>query len=294
MIDKVVYSFSSKNIPVERVVPDSTVVLRTMDCFSNQIKSSDQLVTSIDFNHINPATGPVFVEGASPGDVLVVEILEVEVDPSGTVTTLPDNGPLFDNVETRTKIIQIQGNKAAFNDISFTINPMIGVIGVAPSDQEIPCGYPGKHGGNMDNHLINKGTTLYFPVQVEGALFQCGDLHAVMGDSELCGTGLEIAGIVTVKLKLIKNFKLGWPLHETADKWFSIASAPDYNTALKNVSREMQDLICRAYGWDNTDAYLYLSIQGDVEICQACQPCLVDMILRLGIPKQANKPLIHG
>jgi amidase len=292
MIDKVVYTFSPKNAPAERVTSGSTVILRTMDCFSNQIKSSDQLVTSIDFNHVNPASGPVFVENAMPGDVLKVEILDIIVDPSGTTTTLPDNGPLFDTVETRTKIIQIKENIAYFNDISFPIDPMIGVIGVAPADKEVPCGYPGNHGGNMDNHLIKKGATLYFPIQVEGGLFQCGDIHATMGDCELCGTGIEIAGIITVKLTVIKQFKLNWPLLETADKWFSIASAPDYNAALKNVSLEMQDLICRTYGWDKTDAYLYMSIQGDVEICQACQPCVVDMILRLGIPKQAERPLI--
>ncbi len=294
MIDQVVYTFSAKNAPTETVSSGATVVLRTMDCFSNQIKSSDQLVTSIDFDHINPATGPVYVESAMPGDVLKVEILDVTVDSAGTTTTLPDNGPLFENVETRTKIIRIKDNIASFNDVTFPIDPMIGVIGVAPCDKEVPCGYPGNHGGNMDNHLIKKGATLYFPVQVEGALFQCGDIHAVMGDCELCGTGLEIAGIITVKLTVIKEFKLGWPLLETADKWFSIASAPDYNTALKNVSLEMQDLICRTYGWDKTDAYLYMSIQGDVEICQACQPCLVDMILRLGIPKQPGKPLIQS
>jgi amidase len=293
MIEKVVYSFSAENTPVEKVQKGATVVLRTMDCFSNQILSEDQLVTAIDFGHVNPATGPVFVEGAFPGDVLVVDILDIQVDSAGVTTTLPDNGPLFGNVETRTKVIQIRDGKAIFNDISWKINPMIGVIGVAPATGSVPCGYPGNHGGNMDNHLITKGTKLYFPVQVEGALFQCGDIHASMGDCELCGTGLEIPGVITVKLDVIKNFEMAWPLLETEDKWYAIASAPEYHEALKNVSLEMQSLITRAYGWDKTDAYLYLSIQGDVEICQACKPCLVDMILRLGIPKQPGKPLIY-
>ncbi|MCX6984589.1 MAG: acetamidase/formamidase family protein, partial [Lentisphaerae bacterium] len=127
MIEKVVYTFSQKNSPVEKVASGSQVILRTMDCFSNQVSSEDQLVTSIDFDHVNPATGPVFVEDAMPGDVLKAEILDIEVASSGTTTTLPCNGPLFDTVETRTKIIQIKDQTAYFNDISFPISPMIGV-----------------------------------------------------------------------------------------------------------------------------------------------------------------------
>ena len=240
-----------------------------MDCFSNQIKSEEQLITTIDFNHVNPATGPVYVEGAEPGDVLVVDILDINIANQGVTTTLPEIGPLFDKVETRTKIIPIKDGKAVFNDIEFPVNTMIGVIGVAPKEGSVPCGQWGFHGGNMDNKRIVKGTKLYFPVNVPGALFQLGDLHATMGDGEICGTGIEIAGEVTLRLDVIKQFPTERPILETEDKWYTIANAVEYADALKLATEDMQKLIVNAYGWDATDAFLYMSIQGDIEICQA-------------------------
>lgn len=292
IITKYVYAFSPDNEPVERVNRGETLKFKTLDCFSNQIKSEEQLITAIDFNHVNPATGPVYMEGAEPGDVLVVDILDITIADQGVTTTLPEIGPLFDKVETRTKIIPIKDGKAIFNDIEFPVNTMIGVIGVAPKKGSIPCGHWGFHGGNMDNKRIVKDTKLYFPVNVPGALFQLGDLHATMGDGEICGTGIEIAGEVTVKLDVIKQFPTERPILETEDKWYTIANAVEYADALKLATEDMQKLIVNAYGWDATDAFLYMSVQGDIEICQGCKPSPGDMVVRFGIPKIKNKPLV--
>lgn len=292
LIKKYVYNFSPDNEPVETVEIGEVLKFKTLDCFSNQISSEDQLITTIDFNNVNPATGPVYVKGAEPGDVLVVDILDIKVGDTGVTTTLPDLGPLHDKVETRTKIIPIKDGKATFNDIEFPINTMIGVIGVAPKDESIPCGAWGYHGGNMDNNRIVAGTKMYFPVNVPGALFQLGDLHATMGDGEICGTGIEIAGEVTVKLDIIKDFPIERPVLETDDRWYTIANAVEYDDALKLATEDMQDLIVKAYGWDGTDAYLYMSIQGGIEICQGVKPSPGDMVVRFGIPKQKDKPLI--
>lgn len=292
VITEYVYAFSPDNKPVAKVSSGETLKFKTLDCFSNQIKSEDQLITTIDFNHVNPATGPVYVEDAEPGDVLVVDILDIEVENQGVTSTLPDLGPLFDKIETRTKIIPIKDNKATFNDVTFPINTMIGVIGVAPKDESIPCGAWGFHGGNMDNNRIVKGSRLFFPVNVPGALFQLGDLHATMGDGEICGTGIEIAGEVTVKLDVIKQFDIARPVLETKDKWYTIANAEKYDDALRLVTSDMQELIMNTYGWDATDAYLYMSIQGDIEICQGVKPSPGDMVVRFGIPKIEEKPLI--
>mgnify|MGYP002411486794 FL=1 len=144
----------------------------------------------------------------------------------------------------------------------------------------------------MDNKRITKGTRLYFPVNVSGALFQLGDLHATMGDGEICGTGIEIAGEVTVKLDVIKDFPTERPILETGDKWYTIANAVEYADALKLATEDMQKLIVKAYGWDATDAFLYMSIQGDIEICQGCKPAPGDMVVRFGVPKIEDKPLV--
>ena len=106
----------------------------------------------------------------------------------------------------------------------------------------------------MDSKVITKGARVYFPVRVAGALLQMGDLHATMGDAELCGTGIEIKGEILVKTSIIKNFELNWPVTETSDYWYVNACDHEYPTALKYASKELQRLICNEYGWDKTDA----------------------------------------
>lgn len=219
MITDYVYNFSAKNIAVKKVKPGETVRFKTLDCFSNEICSEDQLVTSLDFSRVNPATGPVFIEGASVGDVLVVDLLEIDIADKGYIATLPETGPLTKQSELRTKEIPVVDGHIVFNDVRLPIEPMVGVIGVAPKGDPVICGFPGAHGGNMDCNKIIKGSRLFFPVNVDGALFQLGDLHARMGDGEIAGSGVEIPGVVDVKLDVIKDLKLEWPILETDDMW---------------------------------------------------------------------------
>ena len=215
----------------------------------------------------------------------MVDILDVSVADQGVTMTIPGLGPLADKAETRTRIIPIRDGRVVFNDVSFPVEPMVGVVGVAPESGRIPCGQWGSHGGNLDNKLIGKGARLFLPVYVPGALFQLGDLHAAMGDGEICGIGVEIAGEVMVKFNVAKNFSLERPALETSDKWYTMANAGQYDQALKLVTEDMQRLIVKAYGWDATDAYLYMSIQGDVGICQGCKPSSWDMVVGLVFPR---------
>ena len=227
-----------------------------------------------------------------PGDVLVVDVLSVEVADKGAVTTIPNIGPLYDRCVDRTRILPVKDGKTELGGLIIPINPMIGVMGVAPAGEPIACGYAGKHGGNMDSKKLTAGSRVYLPVQVEGALLQMGDIHAVMGDCELCGTGLEIGGVITVRVSVLKGRKLDWPVIETADAWHVVSARKDYTSALIDASAQMQELVCAAYGLDPTDAYLYLSLEGDVCINQGCQPCPVEIVLRISVPKRSDKPLL--
>lgn len=294
IIDKSVYVFSKDNAPVATAEPGEILKFVTMDCFSNRLRTENDLITDLDYSYsvANPAAGPVFVKGAEPGDVLVVDILDIDVDDQGVISTSEGVGPLW-NGDIRTKIIQIKDGLADFNGVKFPIEPMIGVIGTASDGEDVIDGYPGNHGGNMDSKHIKKGSRLYLPVRVEGALLQMGDVHASMGDAELCGTGIEIAAEITVKVSVIKNFELNWPVTETKDRWYVNACAHSFDEALVNASKELQRLLMNITGWDETDTYMYMSIQSDVEINQACVPCEVAMILRFGTPKLPQfKPLI--
>ncbi|MEF9922757.1 MAG: acetamidase/formamidase family protein, partial [Anaerovoracaceae bacterium] len=271
------------------------LLFKTMDCFSNRITSEEIRMCDLSYNYemANPATGPVYVEGAKPGDILVVDILDIKVAEEGTICTSDDCGPLCDDAEHRTRKVKIKDGFANFKGVEFPIDPMIGVIGTAPDGDDVIDGYPGAHGGNMDSKLIKKGAKVYFPVRVDGALLQMGDVHATMGDGELCGTGIEIPAEILVKISLIKNVKLEWPVTETFDKWYVNACADEYPDAVKFASKEMQRLIMNVTGWDKTDTYMYMSVQCDVEINQACKPCEVPLIVRMGAPKLSQfEPLI--
>lgn len=293
IIDKSVYHFSKDNEPFGHANPGDLLLFKTMDCFSNTINTAEDLVLHLDYSVANPAAGPVYIDGAEPGDVLVVDILDINVADYGVICTVPECGPLCDDMEDRTKVVWIKDGVADFNGVKFQINPMIGVIGTAPDGEPVGDGFPGNHGGNMDSKVITKGARVYFPVRVPGALLQMGDIHATMGDGELCGTGIEIKGEILVKTSIIKKFELNWPVTETATHWYVNACAHEYPDALKLASKELQRLICNAYGWDKTDAYLYMSVQSNVEINQACKPCAVELIVRFGTPKLPQfKPLI--
>ena len=295
IIDNSVYNFSINNEPVEKAEPGELLMFKTMDCFSNRLQTERDLIMDLSYSYdvANPAAGPVYINGAEPGDVIAVDILDIDVADKGVITTDGICGPLHDRSEIRTKIINIADGVADFNGVKFPVDPMIGVIGTAPAGEDVIDGYPGNHGGNMDSKLIKKGARVYLPVRVDGALLQMGDVHATMGDAELCGTGIEIPAEIIVKVSLIKNFELNWPVTETSTHFYVNACAHNFDDALKSASVELQRLLMNATGWDETDTYMYMSIQSDVEINQACVPCEVAMILRFGTPKLTQfKPLI--
>lgn len=283
IIDKSVYTFSKDNPPFCNARPGETLLFRSMDCFSGLITSEDQQIKGLSLSQVNPAAGPVFVEGAEPGDVLVVDLLDITVADRGVTRTAGKSGPLRDICEARTRIMPVVDGFVEFNDIRWPIDPMVGVMGTTPAGEPIATGYASNHGGNMDSKKIKKGARVYFPVYVPGALLQMGDIHATMGDGE-----------ILVRVSLIKQFALNWPVTETEDKWYVNATGKDYEEALILGCKELCRLMEPVYGWDATDVFIYLSAQGDVEINQACRPMRDEMVnIRMGIPKAPEKgPLI--
>ena len=295
IIEAQVYDFNKENAPCDTAKPGDMLLFKTLDCFSNRIPDENTTMADLDYTYgfANPAAGPVYVEGAEPGDVLVVDVYDIQVADEGTIATDDHCGPLFETTGYRTKKIKIKDGVADFNGVKFPINPMIGIIGTAPDGDPVIDGFVGNHGGNMDNKHITKGARLYFPVRVPGALLQMGDVHATMGDGELCGTGIEIPAEILVKIQLVKGFELNWPVLETQDKWYVNACAPKYDEALMNAAKEMQRLIMRITGWDAEETYMYMSVQSDVEISQGCEPCEVQLSLRIGTPKLYDlEPLV--
>ena len=285
----IIYEFNKTNEHVKKVESGTTLRIETYDCFQNQIQSADTEVTAIDWDKINPATGPVFVDGAMPGDVLKVKIEKIEIGDQGVMVVGPDLGVMghrLDKMEA--KILPIQNDKVLFNNIELPVNKMIGVIGVAPEGEGVNCGTPGAHGGNMDNKMVAEGATLYFPVFVEGALFSLGDFHAAMGDGEVSVSGVEVPGAATVTLEVIKGETLAHPMLENEDVFTQIASAKTLDEAAKVATVEMIERIVMKSGLPVSEVTMLMSAVGHSEICQIVDPL---MTARFVVPKWLLKEL---
>ena len=182
-----IFTMSKDHEPVAKINSGEQIIFETFDCYNNQIKSQNEQLSTVKMEFNNPATGPLYIEGANVGDILKIEIVDIKINDKGIMSTRPGAGVLSDLLdESMIRFIPINNNKAIFNDkIEIPVNPMIGVIGVAPEGEEVKTTIPGVHGGNMDCKRIVKGSVLYLPVFIKGALLSIGDLHAVMGDGEI-------------------------------------------------------------------------------------------------------------
>jgi len=279
---RVFYAFSPDLEPVARVKPGTILEIETRDCFSNQLISEEQLVTQIDWSAVNPATGPVYVEGVEPGDALVVKILKIDVSSEGFLVTLPGAGALPDLVkEVKVRKCYVMGDKVVFRGSVINARKMVGVVGVA-TREKTSTGVPGRHGGNLDTKYVTEGSTIYLPVEAEGALFGLGDLHAAMGDGEVCVTGCEVSGRVLVVLDVIKKSAPKWPVLEYGEWVFVLVSNENLEKAVREAVQVSVEAISHATGVSWHEAYMLASVATDLEISQVVDP---RKTVRVKIPK---------
>ncbi len=271
-----VLQMSPENVPAAHASSGDTVCFQTLDCYSNEIKGEDQFASSVPWSRINPATGPLYVDGAEPGDILRVEVQDIRLNSQGVMAIEPKHGALGDVIEAeKTRILPIAGGKAKFNDlIELEINPMIGVIGTAPETGAILTGTPGEHGGNMDCKRIGKGSVVYLPANVPGALLAIGDLHAVMGDGEVVICGVEASGEVAVKVDVIKGLSLPLPMVAQGGDVMTIASAATLDEAARAATMNMFSFLHRVVDLTFDEAGMLLSVVGDLRICQIVDPLM--------------------
>ncbi len=269
-----IFNFSKDNPPVLRVRSGDEISIETMDCFSDQIRNPQDRLEDMDWNRINPATGPIRVEDAHPGDALKVTIEKITLKDRAVLATGKGLGVLGDRIEgLKSKTVDITDNAVVFDEVlSIPVRPMIGVIGVAPEGPAINCGTPGSHGGNMDNAMIGEGAVLYLPVFVEGALFALGDLHAAMGNGEIGVSGAEVAADVLVKIDLIKEVNLRNPIVENPEAVATVASAETLDEAAETAVHDMEGLLSPAIGKATHETAMLLSLVADVEVCQIVDP----------------------
>ena len=275
--EDVVYAIDKGVPPRLTVAPPAEVTIATLDARAGKLTRPEEVeATAPDyrdrFPKANPATGPIFIEGAEAGDVLTAEIVRIELDQRGYTLVKPGFGVIPEMVKKPVaRFATIADGAIDFAGVRLPLRPMVGVIATAPAGEPVGTAYVGRHGGNLDCNLIAEGATVHLPMRVPGALFYIGDVHAVMGDGEVSGSGFEIAAKVTVRLSLRKGGAAEWPWLETADRIATLASAPLFDDAAEAAVRAMIPLLMARHGVSETDAYMLASIRGDLRANQACR-----------------------
>jgi amidase len=291
--DQHVWSFNENNEPVVTVAPGTVVEIQTWDCFTGQVQSEADTVASLDLTRINSATGPIAVAGAEPGDIISVTILDIRPERQGAAMCIPGWGQLIEHVEApTTRIFRVEDGTIHMNErVSFPARPMFGVIGVSPASGDIETFAAGRHGGNLDDHMNGIGATVHLPVYQSGGQVAIGDMHASMGDGEICGTGVEIGGTGLLRFDLIKGKQSMWPITETADSFYTHGtSADNIDDALKYACEEAFRLLVNEWSFSKEDAYMFLSVAGDLGLAAYYHPSPGCVTARMRVPKLASNP----
>ncbi len=284
------YGWDNSNKPALIAIPGDTIHFECQDAagghFTAQSASSD--IERLDFGKVNPVTGPVYVEGAEPGDALKVSIGDIEPCGFGWTANIPGFGLLADQFD-KPHLRLWNYDKTASEPASFAsicrvpLKPFIGTIGVAPGEAGLHSIVPPRNiGGNMDVRDIASGTVLYLPVEVDGALLSIGDTHAAQGDGEVCGTAIESAMNVSIKVDIVKGaapasprFTTPGPVTRHLDtKGYDVTTGvgPDLMQASRDSVSRMIDLLVSGHNLTPEDAYLLCSVCGDLRISE-----IVDM-----------------
>ncbi|MDX1665607.1 MAG: acetamidase/formamidase family protein [Saprospiraceae bacterium] len=268
--------FSSAIPPVLRVPSGAVIEVFTEEASDEQLEpgSEASAVENLDFDPIHPLTGPVFIEGAQPGDVLKVRLHKVEPMGWGWTAIAPGFGflaDLFTEPYLKTFNIEPGQTSVAFTEkINIPLRPFPGVMGVAPDTDEMLSTIPPRaNGGNMDDPHLTEGTTVYFPVFVEGALFSIGDAHAAQGMGEVCGTAIEVPMRIIYQVELVKGGRvIPEPEYETEDYYAVTAFGTSIDQAAKKAVTYMVDYLVEEHGLSPQDAYALCSLAGDLKIAE--------------------------
>ena len=272
-----VYDRLYKNIPPSAICESGeTVIFETRDCYDDSVTSEERPLGDREDALGNPATGPLYINGADAGDVLKVEILDISLHSRGVMCASFSWGIFAGRLpEAKAVMYEIEGDKIRFDDtLLLDCCPMIGVIGTAPAGEGIATSVPDVHGGNMDCRKIGAGTVLYLPVAVPGALLSMGDLHALMGDGEVFGCGLEIAGTVTVRVSVLKENPIPTPFLITRDAVITIQSAATVFEAGKTAARLMEEFVRRVTGLEEVKSEMLMSLVSHMSVCQIVNPLM--------------------
>ncbi len=269
--DQTTFAFRPDAEPVLRIQPGETVKFHTSEKPSQRLlDAGDRWLESLDIRAINAVTGPVYIEGAEPGDAVSVEIVDVAPGPWGWNAIIPNFGLLGNRLANPAiRRIPIENGRVIISDtLSVPVKPMIGCLGLAPASGETSTLRPPfPWGGNYDLVQVKPGNTILFPVQVPGGLFSLGDLHAAMGWGEATSVSIECPGTATVRLGVRKGLKLKTPRIEAPDRFYTIGLGDDvdFEASRLQAIALMFDYLTQERGLSQGDAYVICSAVVDLE-----------------------------
>jgi amidase len=287
-----VFCYDARHDPVLTVDPGAQVRFDTLDARCGRMKSPADVYSSAPdfskpFPEVDPATGPVAVRGARPGDTLRVIIKDITLGQQGFVIVKPEFGVLRGAVtEPVGKVVAVQDGKIRFSDqLNLPTHPMIGEISTAPAGDAIASAYVHHCGGNMDNNRITIGACVYLPVEVAGGLLYVGDIHAAMGDGEACGLGLEISGGVLVQIELLKDVRTEYPVVEDQEIVATNGIGLDFYEAAEIAVGQMVRRLSTALSISTIEAYMLVSCYGHMRLNQASRCLPIKLGVRVEIPR---------
>lgn len=300
--DNIKFTYCYAHEPVARIKPGDSVVTSTRDASNDAFTPSDKtLAPKLNLAKVNPQTGPFYIEGAEPGDTLVVHLDQIEPNRDwGWGASIPYFGALAPEYKTMMVtppapdhlfIWHIDKNRGVaaldmpnskIGKIEVPIRPFFGTIGTAPAGKEcISSLYPGPYGGNMDFPQVTQGATLYFPVNEPGALLFIGDGHSAQGDGEIDGAAIETPMKVQFTVDLMKGKKTGWPHLISDHEIMSIGSTRPLMDALRLGCVDLVNWLVQDYGYDNYEAVELLGQAGKLYVANVVDPqfsvaCAID------------------
>lgn len=278
--DSIVRTFDATHPPAARVQLGEVFVMETNDRFRDWNDGSKWPT-----GQLTVMTGPVYIEGAKPGSVVAIDVLDIQPSQGfGYVIAIPGHGAFKDRVEFRKKVVPIEGNQIRYNEtLSLPYTPNIGKIGFAPAKGSLPSGASGDFGGQLSNAQLGPGATIYLPVFAEGGLLSIEDVHAKMGDGEIAASAVEIAAEVTLRCRLVGEMKLERPLVVTPKEVHTMGVGETMEAAVRVAIDDLAGLLMSRTGTDITEAAMLVSVAADVRMSDiSAKPCHV----RAALPRE--------
>ena len=248
------------------------MLVETTNAFGDQKLEPGDTLDVLDFDECDPLTGPLYVDGAEPGDSIAVHIEHIELIGTGVQGIIPNFGILEWERMPLHFFTPEDGRIRWLRGIEIEVRPSLGAMGVAPAAGSVPSIEPGDHGGNQDAKYVCAGSAVHFPVFHPGALLFMGDCHQIQGDGELCGVAPETDAEVTFHVELLKGKTIRRPRIVTAERFMALASAKALEDAVRLAVRDTVDLLVEDKGLTEDEAYMLITIKGDIEICQVVDP----------------------